>query len=343
MHLIDSSGTMWTMRWLRRYLSFDKCTTGLKCAQLNAKGGSIPSTPICLQTIGRNQSCNGIKDYDPCEYGFSCDYERSNVCLPNAQYAGVGDGCLTDGYCLSSPNYLYCDQNQKKCVQATPGVCRTDDACPFNQFCYNSSLFTNGTCQPATDVGQPCGQYKCKFGSYCDTVNTQTCVAVFSVNVGGSCAGIYSCMPNLQCYDDGNGGGPKCVNPSYHFVSGPAVPVAWGPECFVTLSTPYGCQCNNVAGVTQYLKETILTYKTGCQTSFNAFSSCVSSHNCYVPLNQFNTFSAGADSCLLNNCYNQLKNLELACSPDGPGLVGAFCGASSITIFFLMLVLTLFI
>jgi len=294
--------------------------------------------------VKRNGTCNGIKDYDPCEHGFSCDYERSNVCLPNTPYAGVGDGCLTDGYCLSSPTYLSCDQSRKKCVQNVPGVCRTDDACSFNQFCYNGSIFSNGTCQPATEPGQPCGKFVCKFGSYCDTANTQVCVSFFSVDVGGSCAGLYSCKPNLQCYDDGNGGGPKCVNPSYHFVTGPAVPVAWGPDCVYALSFGSGCRCNNVIGSHQYLKETILTYKTSCKDRFTEFSTCVSAKNCYVPLGAgILSYRPGADSCVLNNCYNQYKSMQLDCSADGPGLVGNFCGAGSITIFFLMLVLSLFI
>jgi hypothetical protein len=280
----------------------------------------------------RNQTCDGNKDYDPCEVGFVCDRADSKVCLPQSRYAGIGDGCLTDSYCLGR---LICDFGPKKCVFNSSLIyCANDNECPINQFC-DTSTPNASFCTPSVPKGQPCGAFKCLYGLYCNPDNS-ACTEYFTLGENVNCFSTAQCQTGLFCYKNKDGTS-KCTKPTYRFGIGPAAPVAWGQECIARISS--GCSCNNVGKVTQYLKEQIRTYKDGCKVRTNEFVTCLNTNKCYAPTScLFGGCNVGADTCIRNKCYPQYKSMVVDCSAD-PGLVGEFCGANTISIFISMMVL----
>jgi len=296
-----------------------QCTDNLKCVTLVSDGAGV-----CVPTIEKNENCDQVKDYDPCESpSFACDRNGTKRCEATG-FANLNDDCVNDRYCRSG---MTCQGG--KCKQATEGVCLSDNNCKWYEYCYSS--FTGGSCVARASSNQDCnGTTPCRYGHNC--INAK-CVPYFSVDEGGNCSSVYDCKPGFECYREVTTNPFKCVKPTYHLLIGPSPTVAWGIDCDPYIAAAYSgqiCRCDYGLHIYRFVKEQGKTLRESCKVQHNNFVSCMESNGC-------SNLNFGADTCFRKNCYAQYKTRQVECAID-PGSV-VFCAASNITIFVLMAVL----
>jgi len=124
------------------------------------------------------------------------------------------------------------------------------------------------------------------------------------------------------------------VKPPYHlliFSTG----AVWGPPCIPEVNGNE-CICNPATASYQYLKESSIgiAYRDICVQRQKDVAKCVIDNKC-------RNINTGADTCFRNKCYEIYKaSLRDCYSPDG---VYPFCGANSLIIFGILILLVLLI
>jgi hypothetical protein len=303
----------------------DQCGPDLKCTSLPTGGA-----PVCLPAIGKGKKCDQIEDYDPCENGFTCDKTDTLVCIPSSAFAEYNDGCEDDDYCK---NGLSCKNGL--CKETNFTECRADVACPRNKHCEiptGQGFNAVGTCVANPGLDQDCSNHTCKQGLFCqlDQIrNTRKCKAYYTSGGNTNCTSDRECSTGLSCFQDVVLKKSYCKKPTYTLIGGLDTDI-WNYECIPPKSGASGCYCNTRVKVYQYYKESITTDSEACQNGYKNYMNCLDTNACKE--------NTGSGSCLRKYCYEAMKGYYRAC-----GSTAEFCGATSISIMILLVILALLV
>jgi len=163
-----------------------------------------------------------------------------------------------------------------------------------------------------------------------------SCVLVFfSQGAGSDCSNVGSieCSAGLFCDPNTN----QCAKPPYHLLLGSGS--VWGPACIPSVYGP-SCICNFGTSSYQQLKESSIStgngqsvYGSACPQRVTDITTCITKNGC-------SGINTGADTCFRNKCYQQYEALYRDClSVSGY----PFCGANSLIVMFLLVILALLI
>jgi len=300
--------------------------------------GTVPAAPTMSKcSLGYGLYCN--------ENGLCSQQHTTGACDPKDTSVGFVAECSDpNGFPFSQSSFICANSSiGYQCESSSSVQLATNDGCMVNTNCFSNSC-VGGTCQA---VAKSCNSNSaCSYGTYCD-INTLYCLS--RATDGSACGGIneIQCQQTSICnfystcipLKSANSGSYCLSTNECQFGFYCAVGLSQNATCMpiptnvVNCNTVNDCTNAGIGGQCTCNNDGTKTCKTdgvptSCSNQYNAFSSCLSTHQCQ---NTGFSGSCGARYCSnQNNCYYNCAQLPSLGTCVESGLLACTNPASTI-------------